>query len=83
MEGHEKKGRKERSLIERLMGGAPEDKGMEHNRIFPDVNFESGGGPPTDCLNRGKINSSLGKGSSTARPDGMAGIVAGKQNMKT
>ena len=33
------------SLIEGLMGRAPKDESVEHDRVFPDVNLESRRGP--------------------------------------
>jgi hypothetical protein len=75
--------RKKKSLIGRLMGRTPEDESVDHDRIFPDVNFESRRGPTTNGLNDREIHPSFSKGSSTARPDGVAGIVAGEEVTKT
>ena len=62
------KGRREKSLIGRLVGRAPEDTSMDHSRILPDVNLESRRGPTTDGLNDGEINTSFSERSRTARP---------------
>jgi hypothetical protein len=62
------------------MGWAPKEASVENDRVLPDVDFKSRRGPPTDGLNCGKINPSFSKGSSPARPNGMAGVVAGEEN---
>ena len=65
------------------MGGAPTDESVEHDRVLPNVNFEGRRGPATDGLNYRKINPSFRKGSSTARPDGVAGIIrAGEETVE-
>ena len=77
-----KEKKKRRSLIKRLMGGVPEKNCVEHDRVLPDVNFESWRGLVTNGLNYWKINSSFSKGSSTAWPDWVAGIVTGEEITK-
>jgi hypothetical protein len=37
----EKRGKGKRSLIERLMGGAPKQDGRENDRVLPDVDVKS------------------------------------------
>ena len=43
-------------LIKRLMGGMPEDNGMNEHRIFLDVDPKSLGAPASNGLNGGKIS---------------------------
>jgi hypothetical protein len=65
----EKKGGKKeaKSLIERLMGGAPKDDSVKKHGVLPDVYIKSLRGPTTSSLNGGEICASFCKRSGAAR----------------
>src|SRR5277367_2003947 len=50
-----------------------EDEGMDKNRIFTNIDLKSLAGPPTNCLNHSRRDTSLSEGRGTTGSKGVAG----------
>jgi hypothetical protein len=66
----------ERSLIARLMRGAPKKDGMQNHGVLPDVNLEGSRAPPTDGLNCRDIDARFGQRSCASRSHRVTGKVS-------
>lgn len=58
------------------MGGAPENDGVQQDRILPEIDPECRGTPTTGCLNSVERSAGFCKGGSTSGPDGLTGESA-------